>query len=201
MKSPITQKLLAIFLLCLIFTIALALIYQLTYERMNYLGNLNQVDDYRRIMRSIKYGMVLVGFTFAIFFLFELIRELKIHPIQYGLVGSALTIFYLLLLSLSEQIGFSASYIIASIACISLISWYMQYSSGETNSYLIIGGLLLFGYSVMFILIRLTKYNLLIGSILLFIAIATTMYLTRYINWYELSIYHKKAKIIEKEQI
>ena len=88
---------------------------------------IQSVDMYHQAERAIKYGILFVLLTFAIFFMFEILRSLKIHPVQYGLVGLALALFYQLLISLSEHMEFSLSYLVAASACVSLITFYISY--------------------------------------------------------------------------
>src|SRR3546814_9205134 len=84
------------------------------------------VDVYTQADRATKYGLLFVALTFVGFFMFELIKQLRIHPIQYGLVGLALAIFFLLLVSLSEHIEFGWAYLCASVACIGLLGFYLS---------------------------------------------------------------------------
>ncbi|PIE82636.1 MAG: hypothetical protein CSA10_00235 [Cardiobacteriales bacterium] len=181
--------------ICFIFAVVLAFIYSLVAERMDYASaalNVYRasedgvVNDYRMIARSVKYGMLLVIFTFAVFFFYEILHKWRIHPMQYLLVGGALSVFYLLLLSFAEQIGFMPAYLIAAVACISLIVWYLQFVVVKRSAVLFIGALLMLGYIVMFVLLRLPVYSLLLGSILVFVALAAVMYLTRHVDWYSL---------------
>src|SRR3546814_16997429 len=81
---------------------------------------------YTQADRATKYGLLFVALTFVGFFMFELIKQLRIHPIQYGLVGLALAIFFLLLVSLSEHIEFGWAYLCASVACIGLLGFYLS---------------------------------------------------------------------------
>lgn len=87
----------------------------------------NPIDVYQKTDRSLKYGFLFIALTFIAFLLFEVIKRIQIHPVQYTLVGSALAIFYLLLISLSEHISFASSYAIAALACVSLIGFYLSY--------------------------------------------------------------------------
>ena len=85
------------------------------------------VDQYVKSDRTVKYALMFIGLIFAGFFLFEVLKRLAIHPIQYGLVGAVLALFYLLLLSLSERIGFAAAYAVSSGACVALIGFYVSH--------------------------------------------------------------------------
>jgi inner membrane protein len=144
------------------------------------------VDVYLQAERAVKYGILFLGLTFAAFFLFELFKRLAIHPVQYGFVGIALCIFYLLLLSLSEHLSFGLSYFIASAACVSLLGFYASYvlksvarSIGFTS---MLGAL----YGVLYVLLRSEDYALLMGSLLLFAILALVMIITRKVDWYNI---------------
>ncbi|MBV7433690.1 cell envelope integrity protein CreD [Cardiobacteriaceae bacterium TAE3-ERU3] len=191
----ISKKLAVLCGLGVVFAIVLAMIYLLVAERVDYAsavldlrasGPDSSINDYRMIARSIKYGMLLVAFTFTVFFLYEVLQDWRIHPMQYLLVGAALSVFYLLLLSFAEQIGFVPAYVIAAVACIGLIVWYLRFVLDKGRAVLLMGALLVVGYVVMFVLLRLPTYNLLLGSLLLFVALFAVMYLTRNIDWYAL---------------
>lgn len=144
------------------------------------------VNAYSLTDRSIKYAILFIGFTFLAFFLFEIFGQLRIHPFQYLLAGFALTIFYLLLLSLSEFLSFALSYFIASSATIGLITLYSGKILKAKKRTLMMGVMLILLYSFLYILLQLEQYSLLLGSSALFIVLASVMYLTRDINWYEL---------------
>jgi len=144
------------------------------------------VNIYSLTDRSIKYAILFIGLTFMAYFLFEVFGKLKIHPFQYLLVGFALTIFYLLLLSLSEFLSFALSYFIASSAVIVLITLYSRNMLRARARSIIMGIMLTMLYLFLYILLQLEQYSLLLGSSALFVLLASVMYLTRNINWYEL---------------
>ncbi len=144
------------------------------------------VNVYSLTDRSIKYAILFIGFTFLAFFLFEIFGQLRIHPFQYLLVGFALTIFYLLLLSFSEFMSFALSYFIASFATIGLITMYSAKILKAKKRTFTMAGMLVILYSFLYILLQLDQYSLILGSVALFIVLASVMYLTRDINWYEL---------------
>ena len=100
---------------------------------------LSILDAYRYVERSIKYGVLFLVLVFTTFFLFEVTARQKIHPFQYLMVGAALCLFYLLLLSISEFIGFSWAYLIAAVASTSLITWYCRFFLGGGARTLMIG--------------------------------------------------------------
>jgi inner membrane protein len=144
------------------------------------------VDIYLQAERTVKYGVLFLGLTFAVFFLFELFKWLAIHPIQYGLVGVALAIFYLLLLSLSEHLSFWLSYLIAATACVGLLGFYAAYVLRGVRRAAGFASLLAGLYGVLYVLLQLEDYALLMGSLLLFAIIAIVMALTRKVDWYQL---------------
>lgn len=146
------------------------------------------VDIYQQATRSVKYGILFVGLTFLAFFLFEVLAELRIHPLQYLLVGSALCIFYLLLLSFAEQIGFAGAYLTGAIATIALITSYNWSVLRQGGRALLLGLFLALLYGFLFALLLLEQYSLLLGSVALFAILAAVMFLTRKIDWYELPI-------------
>ncbi|HMP29732.1 MAG TPA: inner membrane CreD family protein, partial [Saprospiraceae bacterium] len=113
------------------------------------------------------------------------INDQKIHVFQYALVGFAIALFFVLLLSLSEFIGFDNSYVIASFAIISLITAYTRSIFKNKKSVYALLGLLVFMLSYIYLIIQLEKSALLVGSIGLFLILAATMYVTRKIKWYE----------------
>src|SRR5213595_1149012 len=145
---------------------------------------LSILDAYRYVERSIKYGVLFLVLVFTTFFLFEVTARQKIHPFQYLMVGAALCLFYLLLLSISEFIGFSWAYLIAAVASTLLITWYCRFFLGGGVRTLMIGAGLVGIYTFLYITLRQQDYALLMGSIALFIVLAVVMYVTRKIDWY-----------------
>lgn len=145
---------------------------------------LQPTSEYVQTERSSKYAILFIGLTFAIFFLMEIIQKKQIHPIQYVLVGLALIIFYTLLLSFSEYIGFAPSYWVAALATVLLIGWYVRnmFSSGKLAFLFTLALTALYGY--IFFLIQLEDYALLFGSIGIFVILALLMYGTRKVDWY-----------------
>ena len=143
-------------------------------------------DVYTQADRASKYGILFVVLTFVGFALFELIKRLPIHPLQYLLVGLALAIFFLLLLSLSEHIEFWQAYLISASACIGL---QFVYLSGVLKSWMRAGGfavMLTALYGVLYSLLVSEDNALLMGSLLLFGILATIMWITRKVDWYDL---------------
>lgn len=141
-------------------------------------------DHYQQSMRSAKYAILFISLTFMVFFFMETINKKRIHPIQYILVGLALSIFFVLLLSLSEFIGFNGAYAVGAIATTLLISIYSSgiLSSGKLTAFLF--GLLTVMYGFIFTILQLEDTALLVGSIGLFIILATIMIWSRKVNWY-----------------
>ncbi|MEH6422018.1 cell envelope integrity protein CreD [Pseudomonas sp. CGJS7] len=144
------------------------------------------VNVYSQADRATKYGLLFVLLTFVGFFMFELIKQLRIHPIQYGLVGLALAIFFLLLVSLSEHMDFGLSYLIASIACIGLLVFYLSAVLGGLARALGFGAMLVTLYGALYGLLISEDNALVLGAGLLFIILATIMVVTRKVDWYQL---------------
>lgn len=146
------------------------------------------VDEYTQTTRAVKYLVMFVGLTFLVFFLLEVFNKKRIHPIQYLLIGMALCIFYLLLLSLSEHLTFELAYIIAGLCITVLIAWYARNALGGRTITLITGLLLAILYTFMYVLLQNQDYALLIGSIGLFAIIAAVMYFSRDVDWYKIEL-------------
>src|SRR5216110_1929511 len=145
---------------------------------------LSILDTYRYVERSIKYGVLFLVLVFTAFFLFEVTAQQKIHPFQYLIVGAALCLFYLLLLSISEFIGFSWAYLIAAVGSTLLITRYCRFFLGACVRTLMIGAGLAGIYTFLYITLRQQDYALLMGAIALFIVLAIVMYVTRKVDWY-----------------
>ena len=145
------------------------------------------VDLYTEVNRAVKYSILFIGLTFLAFFMFEVLSGLRIHPIHYLLVGLAIALFYLLLLSLAETIGFLSAYLISTIATTGLIASYSASVLKARGRASVIAGLLLALFAYLYILLQLEELSLLFGSIMLFASLSTVMYLTRAIDWYSFS--------------
>ena len=145
---------------------------------------LSILDAYRYVERSIKYGVLFLVLVFTTFFLFEVTARQKIHPFQYLMVGAALCLFYLLLLSISEFLGFGYAYLIAAVASTILITWYCRFFLGGGVRTLMIGAGLAGVYTFLYITLRQQDYALLMGAIALFVVLAVVMYVTRKVDWY-----------------
>ncbi|HRN79577.1 MAG TPA: cell envelope integrity protein CreD [Ferruginibacter sp.] len=141
-------------------------------------------DHYDKALRSVKYAILIIGLTFAVFFIMELVSKKPFHPVQYVLVGMALVIFYSLLLSVSEYIIFDYAYLISAIATISMVVLYAKSHFGNWKAAFVFSATLSILYGFIFVLLRLEDTALLVGSIGLFIVLACIMYVSRKINWY-----------------
>ncbi len=141
-------------------------------------------DQYAKTNRSVKYAILVIGLTFSLFFIIELMQQKPIHPVQYVLIGLGLVIFYSLLLAISEFIAYDLAYLIASVSTILLIGLYAQSHFKSWKSAGIFTGVLTLLYGFIFILIRLEDTALLVGSIGLFIILAITMYASKKVDWY-----------------
>src|SRR5256714_5469148 len=145
---------------------------------------LSILDAYRYVERSINYGVLFLVLIFTTFFLFEVTARQKIHPFQYLMVGAALCLFYLLLLSISEFIGFGWAYLVAAVASTLLITWYCRFFLGGGARTLMIGAGLGGVYLFLYITLRQQDYALLLGAIALFVVLTVVMYVTRKVDWY-----------------
>ena len=143
------------------------------------------VEQYLQTDRAIKYAFLIILLTFAAVFFIEMRKAKPIHPVQYLLVGIALTIFYTLLLSFSEHINFGLSYLIASVMTIGMIVVFMASVAKDKKTALGIGLLLGVLYAFVYVLLQLESYALLVGSVGLFIILGIAMFATQKIDWYK----------------
>lgn len=141
------------------------------------------VDEYLQNDRASKYGFLVIGLTFLVFFLIQTINKIGIHIFQYAMIGIALVMFYTLLISITEHSSFSFAYGIASVAVVLLISLYSLSILRETKRALFICLSLTTVYTFIFVIIQLEDYALLVGSIGLFAILAAVMYFSRKIEW------------------
>ncbi|HON52020.1 MAG TPA: cell envelope integrity protein CreD [Bacteroidales bacterium] len=144
------------------------------------------VDEYQKSMRSAKYAALFITLTFLIFFFIEVLHSVRIHPMQYIIVGLALCVFYTLLIAISEHITFAWSYLIASFSIITLIGIYAHYMFKHIQISTIFVLLLSLLYGFIFTIIQSEDYALLMGSVGLFVVLAIVMYLSRKIDWYSI---------------
>jgi inner membrane protein len=141
------------------------------------------VDLYSQVNRAVKYGFLFIGFTFLALLMFDVIGGVRVSTVEYLLMGAALILFFVLLLAFAEVIGFTAAYILASAAIAGLNTAYSAAVLSSWRRAGFIGGLLVGLYAVLYILLSLEAFSLLIGSLLLFAALAGVMYATRRIDW------------------
>lgn len=141
-------------------------------------------NHYQKNIRSAKYAILIIIITFIIFFMYEVFSKQRIHSFQYIMVGSAITLFYLLLLSITEHLGFNSAFLIAATAVIILVVLYSRSFMPKIKNSLGVGIALAACFGFIFVLLQLESFALLAGSIGLFILLAALMYFTRKINWY-----------------
>ncbi len=144
------------------------------------------IDYYKKSDRSIKYGVLLIVLTFITFFFVEIFIKRPIHPFQYILVGFGLVLFFALLISISEHIGFDKAYIISSIATIASITLYSMSVFRDRKSLLALFGVMSLFYVFVYMLLQMQDYALVIGTTMLFVILSTIMYISRNIDWYNL---------------
>lgn len=149
-------------------------------------GLINPVDVYLQSERALKYGFLFVIMAFSAFLLYELMKGLRIHAVQYSLVGAALTLFFLLLVALSEHIRFVWAYVIASSGCILLLWFYVSFVLRSIWRGLGFASLIASLFAVLYALLQSEDYALLMGSMLLFGLLAVAMILTRHLDWFAL---------------
>lgn len=152
------------------------------------------IDNYAQTARTVKYAFLIIILTFIIFYFLEIKNKTFIHPMQYILVACALLMFYLLLVSLSEQLSFLNSYLIASVMTISLIAMYTRSILKETKLSILISSCLIILYSFIYTIIQMEDYSLLMGSMGLFVILALIMFFSRKFDWQAFSIQNKKDK-------
>lgn len=149
-------------------------------------GLYQAVDVYQRGERAVKYALLFIALTFLTFFAWEQITRIRLHPLQYLLIGLALSIFYLLLIALSEHISFAVAYVLAAVALISLIGWYVAGALRSSMRGGIAAAAMSGVYALLYVLVLSEDYALLLGAIVLFAALAGVMLVTRKIDWYRL---------------
>lgn len=134
--------------------------------------------------KATKYGLLFIGLTFLAVGLFEFMKSLRVHPIQYLLVGAAMSMFFLLLVSLSEHMPFETAYAIAAAACVLLLTYYASHMLGRWSRGLPFGLGIATLYGMLFVLLRMEQTALLLGAVALFAVLAAIMMLTRQVDWY-----------------
>lgn len=143
------------------------------------------VDQYQKSTRTSKYAQLIIILTFVALFLVEITRKIRIHPFQYILIGAALIIYYTLLLSISEQLGYNLAYWIAATATVILITLYSKTFLQNTSLVILLSALMTVFYTFIFVIILQQDLSLLIGSIGLFIIVAALMFFSRKVTWYK----------------
>jgi inner membrane protein len=149
-------------------------------------GLYQTVDVYQRVERAVKYALLFIALTFLTFFAWEQITRNPLHPLQYLLIGLALSIFYLLLIALSEHISFVAAYVVAAVALVALIGVYVAGALRSSVRGGIAAAAMSAVYGLLYALVLSEDYALLLGAIVLFGALAAVMLVTRRIDWYRL---------------
>ena len=150
-------------------------------------GFIDPVNGYVLNDRALKYGLLFVVLTFVGVGLVELSKRLRVHPIQYLLVGFALTVFFLLLLSLSEHVRFSLAYLCASAACTGLLTFYGSFVLRGLRPGLVLGAGVGLLYGALYALLQMEQAALVLGSVLMFVVLAAVMIATRRIDWYAMA--------------
>ena len=141
-------------------------------------------NTYALSHRATRYGLLFIALTFVAVGLFEFMRSLRVHPVQYFLVGAAVSIFFLLLVSLSEHLAFGSAYALAATACVLLLTWYASHMLRSWRSGLPFGAGIAALYALLYVLLRLEQTALLVGAVALFAVLALVMLLTRKVDWY-----------------
>ena len=141
------------------------------------------VDQYQKTTRTSKYAILIILLTFISLFLTEVILKNRVHVFNYMLIGAAMIIYYSLLLSFSERIGFQLAYLVASVATIGLITTFIGSLIKNRLAVLLFGITLSVFYLFIFVLIQLEDLALMVGSIALFLIVAALMFFSRKINW------------------
>ncbi|MBP7184673.1 MAG: cell envelope integrity protein CreD [Saprospiraceae bacterium] len=145
------------------------------------------VDEYQKTFRSAKYSMMFVIITFLTFFFIEILNKKRLHPIQYLLIGAAVCLFYILLLSISEHLNFNKAYLIACVIILALITYYSKFILKNNTLTFVVAGVLGILYLFFYSLLQLQDYALILGSVGLLVILSTIMYLTRNIDWYKIN--------------
>jgi inner membrane protein len=147
---------------------------------------IDPVNAYSLTDRASKYALLFIALTFVAVGLFEVIKQLRVHPVQYLLAGSALAMFFLLLLSLSEHLPFVQAYAIAAAACVLLLTFYASYMLHGVRRGVPFGLAVATLYGALYVLLHLEDAALAVGSGVLFAALALVMIVTRKLDWYAL---------------
>ena len=146
---------------------------------------MNVSDHYKKSERSVKYMAMIIALIFVCFFIIELLKSTRIHPFQYVMVGAAIAVFFILLLAISEYIGFDLAYLFAALATIALIGLYSLSVFKSKSLATSVTIMLTVLFTFIFTILKAAEYSLLLGAIGLFVMIALIMYTTRKIQWYQ----------------
>ncbi|EOX4080834.1 cell envelope integrity protein CreD [Vibrio alginolyticus] len=155
---------------------------------------IDPVDHYLKSHRAVNYSLLVITLVFASFFLLELFQARPVHPVQYGFIGLALALFYLLLISMSEHLGFNWAYVVSAVASTGLLSVYVSGMLSNTKHGAIFGVCLLTLYGLLFGLLQAESYALVMGTLLCFAILSFTMVITRNIDWYARNKKEESAK-------
>jgi len=157
------------------------------------------IDGYQKTTRSIKYAILFIGLTFLVFFFIEVLYHKSVHPLQYILIGLALVLFYSLLLSISEYLNFNIAYLIAAFMTIALVALYTQsiFKNKKLSGLMLSTLVILYGF--IFTTIQVQDYALLMGSLGLFMILASTMYFSRKIDWDQIRTGHLEPAVSKTE--
>lgn len=147
---------------------------------------LSPVDFYQQSERAVKYGILIVAMVLAAIFIYEFAGGARFHLVQYGFVGAALCLFFLLLLSFAEIVGFAPAYAAAALLSGALIAWYAGRALGDARRGWFMAALLALVYGFLFVVLQMEDFALLTGALGLFAAIAAAMIATRNVDWYAL---------------
>jgi len=158
------------------------------HEEVATIRLMEPVDLYKRVERSLKYGFLFIGFTFLAFLMFDIVAGARVASAEYLLTGAGLILFFVMLLAFAEMIGFAFAYVVASAAIIGLLTSYSAAVLGGWRRAGFIAALLAGLYAVLYVLLNLEAWSLVIGSLMLFFALAGVMYATRNIEWSKVSI-------------
>ncbi len=153
-------------------------------------GLFTPVDFYQKSMRTTKYAILFVVLTFVAFFISEIVAKVRLHPVQYLLIGLAIIAFYALLFSLSEHIYFGTAYAISSMAVIVLVTVYARSILKKPKLAIVVGGVLAIVYAYSYWLLQMVDYALVVGSVGLFMVLSIIMFVTRNIDWYSIKVGH-----------
>jgi len=145
---------------------------------------IDPVDHYRMAERSVKYAGLFILLTFATVWLVEILSGVRVHAIQYLMLGGALCLFYLLELSLSEHLGFPLAYALASVAVVGMVGAFGVVALRRRSRALVVAGGVALLYAYLYLLLMNEDYALLIGSVGLFAILGAIMYATRKVDWY-----------------